>query len=446
MVKVPELLLIPDKLIPILDKFNEHRYFLLDGGRGGGKSQTLGRFILYLGEKYKLRIVCGREIQNSIQESVYSLLVDLIRQYQLDYDIQTTKITHRETGTTLNFRGFREQGAFNIQGMEGVDITWIDEAQAITKTTLDVLIPTIRKENAKIFFSMNRHVVDDPVFEAFSTRKDCLHIHINYDENPFCTKALIKEAQECKAKSSSDYDHIWLGIPLDKSEDALFSIEELLASKNSYYEQREGYTARIAGFDIARYGDDKCATIILHQKGALHWAEAYSDEWQHKDLNYTTGRILMTCNEERVDEAMIDEDGMGAGPLDSLSKGRGLNYFKGFRNLPLSFADNKAYANRRTEAAYKTKELILKGHLQIKNEDLMKELTTIRYTYDHYQRRILVSKDEMRKKQVKSPNLADALFMAVSLIGEVKQQQDTQYFRQPVYAKEGNLFSLGGIR
>jgi len=146
----PEILKIPNKLKPIITEFDSYRYFLLEGGRGGGKSQSIGRFILYLCEHYSLRIVCGRETQNSINESVYSLLVDLIRANNLAFNVFSTKIVHKISGTTINFRGFREQGAFNIQGLEGVDIVWIDEAQAITKQTLDVLIPTIRKDKAKI--------------------------------------------------------------------------------------------------------------------------------------------------------------------------------------------------------------------------------------------------------------------------------------------------------
>lgn len=438
-ITVPEILKIPDKLYPIITKLNEYRYFLIEGGRGGGKSQAIARFILYLAERYFLRIVCGREIQKSINESVYSILSDLINSYQLNFEVMNSKIIHREKNTLINFRGFREQGAFNIQGMEGVDILWIDESQAVTKPTLDVLIPTIRKEKAKIFFSMNRHVVDDPVFATFANRKDCLHIHINYDENPFCTKALIHEAEECRVKSESDYNHIWLGQPLDKSEDALFSYEELMTSKNIDFGLKEGYGHRIGGYDVARYGDDKCTNVTIQQMGALHWEQTYVDQWEHKDLSYTTGRILMVSTDHGINQDVIDEDGIGSGPLDMLNKGRELSKFTGFRNTRFSFKENQFYGNNRTKFAYKVKDLILKGHLKITHPDLIKELLTLRYTFDAYQRRILISKDVMRNKGVKSPNLADALIMAVSKIGEVKESQDQQYHNQPAYQKEDNV-------
>jgi len=444
---LPEILNIPDKLLPIIEKFNDYRYFLIEGGRGGGKSQTIGRFILYLADRYKIRVACGRETQNSINESVYSLLADLIQKYQLAFEVQSTKIISKRTDAPINFRGFREQGAFNIQGMEGIDIVWIDESQAITKQTLDVLIPTIRKDNAKIFFSMNRHSYNDPVYTFLINRDDCLHIKINYNENPFCTNALKKEASECQKVNDKDYKHIWLGEPLDQTEDALFSLEEILRGRNNPHELADGYGIRVAGFDIARYGDDKCAVVILQQMGALHWEEIFSDEWDHKDLNYTTGRILSVTNEYNVDGAIIDEDGLGAGPLDSLVKGRELDLFKGFRNPNIGYQENKFYGNPRTINAYKAKEMFLNTHLCIKNNKLIDELQTIKYTFDHNQRRILVSKEKMRKDGFKSPNLADAFIMAVSLIGDVRKQQETQYAPKiSSYAKEKSLFEIAGIR
>lgn len=444
-IELPNILNVPTKLLPVITQFDRYRYFLVEGGRGGGKSQTIGRWILYLAEKYNLRIVCGRETQNSINESVYSLLSDLVNTYQLNFQVFASKIIHRETLTVINFRGFREQGAFNIQGMEGIDITWIDESQALTKQTLDVLIPTIRKDNAKIIFTMNRHVHNDPAFAQFIGRDDCLHIKINYDDNPFCTQALRREAEECKKKSEADYNHIWLGEPLSQSEDAVFGHEELMACKKVVYPLRAGYDYRIGGFDIARFGDDKCACVGIQQMGALHWEVNTVEQWDKKDLNYTTGNILLMTNEKNFNRSIIDEDGIGAGPLDTLNKGRGLNNFVGFRNPALSYQDDKFFGNKRTANAYKLKDMILKGHICIKDDELLAELETLRYTFDHNQRRILISKDKMKKEGVKSPNLADALIMAVSLIGEVKQEQDNYYRPRPTNQND-NLFSIAGVR
>lgn len=444
--KLPKILDIPEKLLPLIERFNDFRYFIIKGGRGGGKSQSVGRFFLYLCEKYRLRAVCGRETQNSINESVYSLLADLIRQYHLNYEIMASKVIARPTETSISFRGFREQGAFNIQGMEGIDLLWIDESQAITKQTLDVLIPTIRKDTAKIVFTMNPHVFNDPVIKMLAKRDDCLVIDINFDENPFCPQALKKEAAECLKQSEKDYRHIWLGEPLDQSEDAVYSREMFLNGQRNKHILALNYGLRIGGFDIARYGDDKCAAVVLQQMGALHWEEVFCDEWEHKDLNYTTGRILQISNELELACAVIDEDGIGAGPLDSLSKGRGLDYFVGFRNHSIGYKENKQFVNPRTINAYKVRDLLTNGHLNIKTDKIIEEALTIKYSFDNQQRRMLVSKDKMRKDGFPSPNLFDALIMAASRIGEIKAKQDRQYVpNRPVYSGEDDLFGIAGV-
>lgn len=446
-IELPSILNIPTKLIPLITDFNNYRYFILEGGRGGGKSQTVGRFLLYLSEICSnLRVVCGREVQNSIKESVYTLMTELIQSNNLNYLVLSKEIIHRESKSTISFRGFREQGAFNIQGMEGVDVLWIDESQAITKQTLDVLIPTIRKEKAKIIFTMNRHVHNDPVYHKFIGRDDCLHIKINFDDNPFCSEALKREAAESLKKSPEDYKHIWLGEPLSRSEDQVFTHDELMAAKKAIYLPRQGYGTVVAGYDIARYGDDKCAVVALTQMGALHWSVSLVDQWGHTDLNTTTGRILTTDLNLNSTKSIIDEDGIGAGPLDTLNKGRNLEHFVGFRNPVISYSDDKFYANRRTANTYKLKDMLLKGHLHIADDALLAELETLRYTFDHNQRRILISKDKMRKDGYKSPNMADALIMAVSLIGDIKYQQDNQYVNRRQVAQEESLFGIAGVR
>jgi hypothetical protein len=164
-------------------------------------------------------------------------------------------------------------------------------------------------------------------------------------------------------------------------------------------------------------------------------------------LNYTTGRILQLSHEQCFEKSVIDEDGLGAGPLDTLNKGRGMDNFIGFRNTSIGYSDNKDYANRRTLYAYKLKEMVDKNHIVITDEELIRELCTLRYAYDNYQRRILISKDKMKKDGVKSPNLADALIYAVSQIGEISYKQTEHYsILTPEYSKESSLFGMAGVR
>ena len=232
MIELPEILDIPEKLIPVILNINKYSYFLIDGGRGGGKSQSIARIILWLSEKRKVRVCCGRETQSTISDSVYKIFSDLIEEYNLDYTVKSNKIIHNTSMSDIIFKGFREQGRVNIKGLEGVDILWIDEAQAITKSTLDIIIPTIRKKNSIVIFTMNRLTRKDAVYSEFVSRDDCLHIKINYYDNKYCPNKLINEAKRCKERNLSDYMHIWEGNPLDVTNDFLFSSIKLDKAAN----------------------------------------------------------------------------------------------------------------------------------------------------------------------------------------------------------------------
>jgi hypothetical protein len=229
-------------------------------------------------------------------------------------------------------------------------------------------------------------------------------------------------------------------------DDFVFTFADLVAAKERQFSDRVGYGHRIMGFDIARYGNDKCAAVGLQQVGALAWVTFHVEQWEHKDLDYTTGRILSTSNQYSVNDNIIDEDGIGSGPLDFITKGRKREDFRGFRNSGLSYDENSFYANQRTAAAFKLKEFVQKGWIQIKDEGLIQELMTLRYKFTNDGRRILISKEEMRKKGVKSPNMADAMLMAASLIHEVKESQDRRFRPIPRAVVDENLFALAGVR
>lgn len=220
--EAPDILDFPDKLLPLIEKFNDYKYFLIDGGRVSAKSQSVGRLLLTVADQRKVRVCCGREIQANIEESVYTLLKDLIIEKNLNWIVKLKNIEHPTRGSSFIFKGFREQGRVNIKGLEGVDILWIDEAQALTKEVLKVIIPTIRKSKAKVFFTMNRTLEDDAVYVEFANRPDCLHIHINYNENKHCPQTSIDEAENMKTVDIDSYNHVWLGQPLLNGNNFIF--------------------------------------------------------------------------------------------------------------------------------------------------------------------------------------------------------------------------------
>jgi phage terminase large subunit len=412
--KLPAILDIPDKLLPIIDKFNDYQYFLIEGGRSSAKSQSVARILLYLAEQKRLRIICGRETQNTIEESVYTILKDLIDSYHLNYDTLKTAIDHRISKSAFRFRGFREQGSLNIMGIEGCDILWFEQAEMATKQTLDIIIPTVRKTHSKIIFTMNRRVEQDPAFQAFAMRSDCLHIHINYNENKHCPQKMIQEAELCKQRSLDDYSHIWLGEPLAKSSDFLFGMD-MLRDSISLEMTSPGVQRCIIGNDVARFGDCETIFSVLKSHGPIRWEQTYQEPKKHMDGESIVGRALSLQKEQMADAIAMDADGGGAYLTDFMPETKEFELFsfkslEGWKDDP----EYEKYGDRRTAAYYKVKEWMEKGWLKIlADQTLIDQLLTIRYHYDRHGRQILFSKDDMRRDQIPSPDRADALAIAV---------------------------------
>ena len=202
----------PKKLRPL---FQPARYKVLHGGRGGAKSWGIARALLILGAQSKLRILCTREVQRSIKDSVHKLLSDQIQGLGLGhfYDVQAAVI-RGANGTEFLFAGLSDMTAESVKSFEGVDIVWCEEAQAISKRSWDILIPTIRKEGSEIWISLNPELDTDETYTRFiaSPPPDAVVIQINYPDNPWFPKVLEQERLHAKATMpKADYENIWEG-------------------------------------------------------------------------------------------------------------------------------------------------------------------------------------------------------------------------------------------
>jgi len=435
--------------MPIITEFNKYRYFLIDGGRGGGKTQAIARLICYLADIYKMRVVCGREIQNTIEESVYTVFKDLIFDNQLDFRVLSNRIEAKKTDTRLIFKGFREQGAVSIKGLEGVDVLWIDEAQSIKKNTLDIIIPTIRKEDAKVFFTMNRWLKNDPVYKDFINRDDCLHIHINYNENKYCTDALIHEADMCRANNPDDYGHIWLGQPMEEADNFLFTEAKLDECRHVDF-LGCGYGEMVLGVDIARYGGDKCNALVLQRRGPLKYHVKHREKWGKKSLMESTGRVIDLQSRFKPDLTVVDADGMGAGVVDRMAELNNKVYeFRGGRNPKEQLRPDR-FENMRTECYYDLEELVSQARIEIDDDELIDSLLTIMFTHKSNGIRMLLTKEEMKRKGFKSPDPADSLMMALFGFRYLQKKiEEEEHFRTPIPSKgqqSGNLFKIAGYR
>lgn len=415
--KLPEILRLPPKLMPIIAELNNYRYFLIEGGRGSGKTHAVARFICYLGEHYKLRVVCGREVQNKIEESVHAVLKDLVTRYNLAYRVLESEIRHLTSGSEIGFRGFKDVGGkTNVRGMEGVDIIWPDEAQQLSKRTLDDMIPTVRKDNAKFFFTMNRFMRDDPVYEFCVGRPDCLHIKINYFDNPFCPLSIKHEAEVLKNKNEKEYRHIYLGEPLSQADDFLFNYDKLHAA---FEIQPFGATfgrQRIMAIDFAAQGNDLCVATILDRVSNVHWKLVERISWGEPDAMISVGKIVALKGQHKPDVTILDVGGMGHVVWNRLNEVlEGKNSVQRFDGATTQGVDTVHYANARAEGYYIVKDWFDNGWLCIDKKDstVIHQLEKIKMRYRSDGRRILEEKVKMKKDLGYSPDDADSLMMAV---------------------------------
>jgi len=207
--------------------FEPHRYKIAYGGRGGAKSWGFARAILILGAQKPLRILCARETQKSITDSVHKLLSDQIVELGLEriYEIQQATIFGKN-GTEIIFAGLR-QNIMNLKSYESVDICWVEEAQTVSKHSWDVLIPTIRKDGSEIWASFNPELETDETWRRFvlSPPPTAKVVRITYRDNPWFPDVLRQEMEYCKANDPDAYEHIWEGTCIQTIEGAVYKEE-----------------------------------------------------------------------------------------------------------------------------------------------------------------------------------------------------------------------------
>lgn len=242
---------LPSKLKPIF--YKKSRYKILYGGRGGCKSWSAATFFVLTALKTSIRVLCCREFQMSIKESVHKLLSDTIHRLELDdyFEILESTITCKVNKSEFIFIGIKNN-ITKMKSFEGVDYCWIEEGENVSQKSLDILIPTIRKTTEKKFESeveldkylkanpdlnyaeyikrdeliiyipseiwiiFNPNFEDEPVYKKFITKKpdSCISIEINYWDVPeFFPATLRKEMEEDKANDNEKYQHIWCGRP-----------------------------------------------------------------------------------------------------------------------------------------------------------------------------------------------------------------------------------------
>jgi phage terminase large subunit len=219
----------PEKLAFL---FEPARYKIAYGGRGGAKSWGFGRALLILGAQRPLRVLCAREFQNSIAESAHALFAQQIDLLGLEsfYEVQEKRILGRN-GTEFIFKGLRHNVA-SVKSTEGVDVCWVEEARTVSKTSWDVLIPTIRKEGSEIWISFNTELEEDETYQRFVKKPPtgARVVKIGWEDNPWFPEVLRQEALDLKERDPIAYETVWGGNCKAVLDGAIYANEILAAT------------------------------------------------------------------------------------------------------------------------------------------------------------------------------------------------------------------------
>ena len=394
----------------------------------------------------RLRFLCTRQFQNNINESVYTLLKVQIARFgmQSKFRILKNKIICTTTGSEFIFYGLWRH-IDEVKSMEGVDVHWSEEAHLFSEAQWEVLNPTLRSDDSQHWFIFNPRLATDYVWRRFvvDPPSDTVVRKINYDENPFLSPTIIKVIEDKKREDFESFQHIYLGVPKDNDEQSVIKRAHLEAAIDAH--KKLGITVtgeRRIGFDVADQGEDLCALVEAY--GQLN---VWSDMWKAQEdellLSSTRAWTRARANKARI---IYDAIGVGAGcgaffgMLNDRQRGAPVDYDKFFasgkvfkpESVYKSNVKNKDFfANVKAQAWWlvadrliDTYNLVVRGQhcdpdrlIFIDSgmpnlNKLLDELTTPKRDYDSAGRVKVESKQDMAKRQIPSPNLADAFIMA----------------------------------
>jgi phage terminase large subunit len=384
-----------------------YRYYCYSGGRASGKSTAVAQSLILRASVQPITVLCAREFQNSITDSVYKLLTGTIEKFGLQgFEIRRDGIGH-VNGSSFIFRGLHDN-IQSIKSIEGIDVCWIEEAQTISQASLTTLIPTIRKTNSTLIFTWNPLTSHDPVWTYFITtdskerlRQTC-HWHTTYEDVRRLISQDVLDMIEAD-KQTADYGHVWLGLPYADTDNQLIS--DAMLNEALHRTPSDGPVT--FGVDVARYGNDRTA-LTIKQGNRIETLES----WTHTSIVETAERIKLHASRHQPIDIRIDDTGVGGGLTDLLKSwglpATGINY--------AGKPKDPQYPNIASELWFDFANMLPQLGINPRIPDLAKlttELITRKWHINSRNQRQIESKQDYKDAMnLGSPDLADSLLLA----------------------------------
>lgn len=397
---------IKDELLDDCDK----RHRLVVGGRGKGASWSIARILLLEAIAEPMFIPCVREVQKTIRHSVKKLLDDTIKLFNWECFFESNEQEIKGiNGSLFAFFGLHDYNADNIKSLEGADRCWIAEAQTITRRSINILRPTIRKDNAVIWWDVNPRYETDAVYIDYIVNTDpnakvCL---VNWRDNPWFNKALEAEKHSDFLRNEDEARHIWDG-EIRSSGDTFICPSALvdIAMKSNHIEVAEG--AMVVGADIAHQGGDE---IVFYKRIGNKVIDTFA---KTKMSAPETKRALKAFMGDRSVILNIDNGSLGMAIADDMEEDGYIVNRINFGGKPL---DTQHYENCVTEMYFQLRDKLPYADLP-KDELLRNQLIQRKFTYISGSRGYEVMRIESKEAFAehangitKSPDRADALVL-----------------------------------
>lgn len=416
-----------ERVVPKMDCFRKPmRIKLCKSGRGTGKSWSIASLLIQRAHKEKLRIGCFREIQKSLEESSYALMVQTID--RLGY--QGWKITDESlrspAGSYIIFRGLKDLRATrNVKSMEDFDIFWLEEAAVISNESISMILPTLRKEGSELWASWNPETENDPIDVRLwnSPRDDVIRVWLEPGkvDNPWWGEELQIEMEADYERNPDEAEHVWGGQPRKQGQRSVMARASIRAAMDRSIEP---VGMEQIGCDVARFGDDQ--TVMYRRKGLKVMEERI---FNRQDTMTTAYELWDMARHDPSIPIYVDDTGVGGGVTDRLRE-------LGAKVVPVNFGGAPHDKDRYTSIADEMWFEFPLDEADIPDDpQLMTELSGRQYSYDNRGRRKIESKDDYKKRNGKSPDSADALLLcffqgAQTLFSDDIQEQLAQRRRR----------------
>jgi phage terminase large subunit len=449
---MPKLQL-PHVLEPLL---KPKKIKVIYGSRGSGKSMSVADILLMRVATEGIKVAGMREMMNSIDDSVHALFCDEIERLGLcGFTIQHNRILH-ENGGEIVYKGLARNPE-SVKSMHGFDVFWTEESATLSKKSIDLLIPTLRKEGSELWFTFNPMSSADPIsqeflipFEKKMTKgcyEDDLHLIIkaNYSDNPFFPDNLEQlRLKHFETKSRAEYNHIWLGMYNDEVENSLIKMEwfESAIDAHKKLPAIKPNGAIVCAYDPADGGNDDHGFACRHGS-IIRKVDNLSSEEIDVGTDWATGEAIKLG----ADLFTWDLDGMGTGlkrQVDVAFNGKKCEV-RGFRGslsgigqddgekvyqektYAETFKNNRArYYNDLATRFFNTYRAVTKGEYIDPDEmisldsdgisdidRLRSELCRIPTKPNANGLIQIMNKQDMKKEGIASPNMADAIMMTM---------------------------------